>query len=201
MSDFPQAPGWWMGTDGKWYPPAVPAARSSNVSLRPSIFAVMGGAAFVLIGSFLPWIKLTAAFVGTVTKSGTEGSDGWFTVAFAVVAIILSWPLFSGRRLPRLNAAGVTLMGLGALGVGIWDLADILNRLNDIESEGAAAGAVASVGVGMWLVLAGAGAVVVGGLMEWVRSAGALAVETRAAPPQPPPPPPPPSPPPPPTPF
>lgn len=30
MSDAPQGPGWWLGTDGKWYPPATPAEQVSD---------------------------------------------------------------------------------------------------------------------------------------------------------------------------
>ena len=28
MSDFPQGPGWWQATDGKWYPPEPPPPPS-----------------------------------------------------------------------------------------------------------------------------------------------------------------------------
>lgn len=32
MTDTPQGPGWWMATDGRWYPPqpAAPAKQQTN---------------------------------------------------------------------------------------------------------------------------------------------------------------------------
>lgn len=46
MSDTPNGPDWWLGTDGKWYPPVAPAqpGDGSNGPSSPADGASVGGA-------------------------------------------------------------------------------------------------------------------------------------------------------------
>ena len=80
-----------------------------------------------------------------------------------IVAVVLGWPFVSGRRLKAGVAMWVAALGLVAVTVAVWDLIDVLDRVDDIQSDGLA---VASVGTGLYLVAAGAVAVMIGGAME-----------------------------------
>jgi hypothetical protein len=42
-------------------------------------WAAIGGGALVAIGSLMPWLSITAPFVGTISKNGTDG-DGKITL-------------------------------------------------------------------------------------------------------------------------
>jgi hypothetical protein len=50
--------------------------------------ALIGGGALIT-GSLLPWAKISAPIVGTLTKSGVEGGDGWFSLGAGVVVVLL----------------------------------------------------------------------------------------------------------------
>lgn len=166
MSDAPQAPNWWQATDGKWYPPAVPAATTGS-NVRPGLILIMGGAAALVIGSFLPWIKASAVFVGTITKSGVEGGDGWFLIGLAVGLVVLGWPLVIRHPVAKGAALGLVVVAAAALALTIYELVDVSARIEDLKNDDAGAAVVASVGIGLFLCLAGAVAAGAGGLMEW----------------------------------
>jgi hypothetical protein len=96
----------------------------------------------VLIGSFLPWVTATAPFIGTVSKAGTSG-DGIITLiagGVVMVAAFARWRILAGL--------GSVVAGV----VAVIDLVDINRSLGDIESDLI----VASAGVGIWMVVAGA---------------------------------------------
>jgi integrase len=47
------------------------------------------GGALAVVGSFLPWITATAAFLGTITRSGLDGrGDGMVTLVGGLVAVL-----------------------------------------------------------------------------------------------------------------
>jgi hypothetical protein len=95
------------------------AVVSAEQTMAPSqrrmlggILAIVGGGLIVL-GAFLPWVKATAAFVGTITRSGMEGGDGpIFLAAGFVIAGIGLWCVLAR---PTLAPA---LLILGGLAVG-----------------------------------------------------------------------------------
>lgn len=100
----------------------------------------------MLIGAFGSWVSVLGASV-----SGTDGSnDGWIVVGACVVA---GAALVRYLQAPRRSAAiGVSLAGAVGAAVTIWDRVDISNR---IEDAGEFAGALARVGWGLNLALAG----------------------------------------------
>lgn len=102
------------------------------------------------VGSFLPWVKLTAPIFGTVTKSGMEGGDGWFTLAAAVLvgALAFFWTGPSAR-----GQATVMLIAAVAIGVAIgYEYSDISSRFAVINSDLIST----SFGVGLHLCAVGA---------------------------------------------
>jgi hypothetical protein len=166
VSDQSQGPGWWLASDGKWYPPEPPtpslppppAAPASNIPASPQQgkpltiparepleWVSFLGAVALVLGSFMTW-----ASAGIFKVAGTEG-DGIFTIAFGVGAAILSWK--------RIWVWATVLAGLG-LAVVVWKLIDIA-RVGDNEflpvSPGiglyvCGAGALAAIGpsVALW---------------------------------------------------
>jgi hypothetical protein len=215
----PDVPGWWIASDGKWYPPeartvavggadqrrAGPAAYCGACGIKAepgAIFcencgsdlrapapapyppatvgraldagAVASGsrtdawmllvaAGLVVVGSFLPWVKATAVLVGTLTKSGTEGGDGWIAIALVVPLGIFGIRRLSttASRVPGLVALAFTAV-LGAL--VIYEIADASHKVADVNNAIGGYGH-AEVGVGLWMVLVGAITAVVGSLI------------------------------------
>lgn len=123
-------------------------------TLDPGWLVVVGGAMLV-VASFLPWAKLTAPFVGTITKAGVDnGGDGIATLIGGAVLALCGW-MIVGRHSPWLAVAVlIVAVGLGLLLV--FDFVDIASRFADIEQT------VASTDYGAGLYLAAVGVVVAG---------------------------------------
>jgi len=118
-----------------------------------SLYLRLGGAGCLAAGSFLPWAKVIAPFVGTVTKSGIDGGDGWLTLAAgAVIALLVGQ-----RRAPRF----VVLVGALALALVIYEIADIRHKFAGVNSEFVST----SIGGGLYLCGLGAAAAVAGAVI------------------------------------
>lgn len=50
---------------------------------------VIGGGAFLVIGEFLPWLTATAAFVGSVPRSGLDYGDSVGTLALGRITVLI----------------------------------------------------------------------------------------------------------------
>lgn len=97
MSEQSQGPGWWLASDGKWYPPAPPPPGVVPPPPQPQRVALtipvrareewigLAGAVAMFVGSFMTWVS-----AGPFSVAGTEG-DGWITVALAFGAGFLIW--------------------------------------------------------------------------------------------------------------
>jgi hypothetical protein len=122
------------------------------------VLAIAGGA-MIVVGAFLPWIKASAAFVGTISRSGMEGGDGpiFLAIGFAIAALGL-WSII-GR--PSAAPFLLILAGLGAGGAAFLEYSEVNQRVDSVASEFA----VASVGAGIWSLFAGAAASVIAGLV------------------------------------
>jgi hypothetical protein len=134
----------------------------------------VGACLVVVVGAFLPWAKLTT-ILGSLTKSGIDGGDGWISAGAAALSIIA----FTKNR--RGDYIGAMVLGLLAAAVGLYDVVDISKFVDRVESEGEGL-ATASVGVGLWMTFFGSLAVVV---MAFVCFRAAGAVTPPLAPPPP----------------
>lgn len=174
MSDSSEGEGWWQASDGKWYPPSAQphlppppqaaAAGGARVGLSPAVVAILAGAGALILGSFLPWVKASAPFLGTITKSGVEGGDGWILIILAIAILGMCWPVFTRRPLNSGAAFTISILGLLALALGVYEWADVSARADDL---GDSAPVIATVGAGIYVVVAGALAVIAGGVIEW----------------------------------
>jgi hypothetical protein len=129
-------------------------------------FALGAGIAAV-VGSFMPWVTMSAPFIGTVSKSGVDGTDGWVTAGLDVVVILLGAMGVRGSVSRAMNVFG-GLGALGVLGLGAWTVVDLFARERDMRADMASqpddafgigramADAVqVHVGTGLWLVVFG----------------------------------------------
>jgi hypothetical protein len=104
----------------------------------------------MFVGSFLPWVTVST-ILGTLSRSGVDGNgDGILSAGLGIAAAGFGVALLSRQK--RWLSVALAIVGvLGALLV-YYEVTDIQGRLGDLES------ALAAVGIGLWMV--GAGAVV-----------------------------------------
>ena len=81
MSDTSQGAGWWLASDGKWYPPQPPAPAPPPPPVgrpqrkRPGCLAIIGGAAVLLV--LLVIVIVIVAVAGSKsTKTNTSDLGG-----------------------------------------------------------------------------------------------------------------------------
>jgi hypothetical protein len=148
---------------------SVPLREPLDTASKSAVdgFLLLAGAGFVVAGSFLPWAKITAVLVGTITKSGTDGGDGWLTILLAVPLAIFGFRRVSAAKtaIPRVPSLGFAL-ALGALTVF-----EIQNATSRVNTANAAVGVYghAAVGVGLWVLLLGSALGIVGSLVTFRR--------------------------------
>jgi hypothetical protein len=137
-------------------PPPVTSQRQAITKKVKPVGPILGlvGGGLVLLGSFMPWATIASGF-GSAGVAGTEG-DGKITLFLALLLVILGvLSLTSGRRLAVLQVLISVLAGI----IAVIDLSNVSGRVADISSSFVHA----SVGTGLYLVLAGAIAAAVGG--------------------------------------
>jgi hypothetical protein len=106
------------------------------------------GCAAGVIGSFMAWITVSLGF-GSVDVSGTSG-DGKITAAIGIVAGLLAlFGLTTGNQ-GKIVLAGV--LSIAGAGVSVFEWRHLASR---IDALGTNEIATASVGTGIWVMLAG----------------------------------------------
>lgn len=117
---------------------------------RAGLFVVVGGAG-VLLGAFMPWMKISTGF-GDVARSGMDGGDGWFFVfggaLIAYIGLQLRGPSTWSLLVPFLAAV---VMGV----LAFYEINDVTRRDGDSLSD-------VSVGWGLYLICAALLVVLVG---------------------------------------
>jgi hypothetical protein len=113
--------------------------------------AVTAGGILFAAGSALPWISVTAPFVGTITRSGLEGGDGIITLILGVVITVVGLASLSGSKSAGSKAA-MFLLCLSALGLAAWELINVRVSIGGLDPDVAA---YATVGIGPWMMVAG----------------------------------------------
>ena len=119
----------------------------------------------MIVGSLLPWVKAEAGFL-TVTKNGIDG-DGVLTLLLAGTLALL----FALVR--QATTAGWLVVVLGGLAgaIALYDTIDVSQQADELTTSSSTTFHVsASVGVGLWVTLAAAIVILVGGIMALVQS-------------------------------
>jgi hypothetical protein len=150
-----------VGTEGD-KPPlfAVAGANTLDAIRGDAVHALIAGA-ILIVGSFLPWLRASASTMGTVTRSGTAGSDGWLTVVAGVVVIGAGFALLQGLGG---RAARIALIVVGALALAlcVYDFLDIADRFDRMKV--ASEGVSTSHGFGIYITAIGAADALVAGV-------------------------------------
>ena len=133
-------------------------ARYCETGHSDGCAVVHDGQVVAQAGAAIPWAEVTAPFIGTVTKSGTDG-DGVLTLIGALVIAGLGFLAFGSRRSRGAIIGSLVVAGLIAL-VAVVDMVDVSSRIADVEDQDLAVSA--SIGIGLWVVLLGAGVAIVG---------------------------------------
>ena len=120
---------------------------------------LIGGGLALILGAFLPWATLSAPFVGSISKSGIDGGDGWITVALGAALVGIGVRTMTQRV--TVPFVGTVLTTVIAGLVTLYELGDVSDHIEDAEYYGE--GLIsASIGAGLWLSLAGVIAAAVG---------------------------------------
>ena len=114
---------------------------------QASLLTIVGGAGLA-IGSFLAWGEVLG-----ITASGMDGGDGWFTLIAGIVLVAVGYMAYAGKALPMWVGWVALVVGAGVAIINYFDISG---------TEGL------SVGIGMWIMLAGAAPARVGRL--WGRN-------------------------------
>jgi len=125
------------------------------MTIDPKRLVALVGAVMVVLGSFLDWATVDSAF-GSLGVGGMEG-DGKLTLVAGLVAGVLLL-LVRGRAG---GIVGAVLLAIAAL-IGFVDYGNVQEMVDAVESEFARA----SVGVGLYLVIAGGILGVVGSVLS-----------------------------------
>ena len=145
--------------------PGLPRVRrpegiAGSGSGLPGLLVVAGGVA-VVIGTFLPWLQATGPG-GTVTENGLKIGT-WGTLILGVLATVrglsLSRPGIFRAQLGSPLISGVLIAILVALR---WNFLHEVIR----NTEAASPGVTVAIGIGVWVVIAGAGIIIAGGLLS-----------------------------------
>ena len=148
--------------------PGSSRRKALKDEVRPWVIA---SAAAIALGSLMPWASVTTAF-GSISVAGTEG-DGVLTLAAGIIAAVL------GALRKRFGLLIVLVLTVAIAG---YDVINVSRQVDEVSTEFARA----SVGWGLWLVLA---ASVAGLILAF--TGGKAAVDTPSSSALPPPPPPP----------
>jgi hypothetical protein len=129
--------------------PAVSASTAPNIQAWAAIAAGIA----IVVGSFLPWVSVTAPFLGTFTRSGMDGGDGWATLIVGAILAALGYNVLrAGSPARRWGIFGVGLIGLA---FSLLEVSLIQTRLRDLDRVTNIEGAsnLASIGVGLWVIV------------------------------------------------
>jgi len=118
---------------------------------------LIAGAAVVVVAMFLPWITVSAPFVGTVTESIMQGggSDGPIITTLAAVAILVGLGMVLRGPAWWASAAAIALLFVAAV-VAVMDLGNAQSAQNSVPDFVRQSGLVsASIETGVYVCAAG----------------------------------------------
>ena len=122
----------------------------------------VAGSACAIVGTFLPWIQATDPSSGdTITKAGIEGHYAMLVDLLAVIAGGVGGFVALRRRASAAVALTITMLALTQLGLVVFVGSNLARGVVQLQ----AAGALASIGLGLYLTGFGAVVAVVGGVL------------------------------------
>ena len=116
---------------------------------KNAAMATIAGGVLLAAGSFLPWF--THDSLGSV--NGFDGGDAYFTLAAGIILAVLGYMTYSGKSYPSWIGWVVAALALVLVVIDYFDISDTADLLGG------------SVGIGVWLMFAGAIIALVGMFM------------------------------------
>ncbi|MGY4900431.1 hypothetical protein ACWEEK_33270 [Micromonospora aurantiaca (nom. illeg.)] len=83
----------------------------------------------------MPWAKISAPILGTMTVSGVDGSDGWITAGLGLAMAVYAGLTLRGQRMPIAVPVLAGLSALGLLGIGVWKIAELQSKEADMRAS------------------------------------------------------------------
>jgi hypothetical protein len=135
---------------------------------REAGFLMLGGASAMVLGVFLPWVKLTVPIIGTIGKAGIDG-DGKIVLGLALAVGVCGYLLITNRANPIASVLG-SLIALGAVVIMVFEAIDTESRLSSLSetlSGNPFAGALSyGLDFGFYLTCLGAAVGLIGSMVE-----------------------------------
>lgn len=132
-------------------------ATQQNPRRQMAAIALIIGGVLIAAGSLMPWVEATAAFVGSLSRSGIDGGgDGVITLSAGVVVALVGLYALVQTGQEGIFALGA-VGGLVAAGIAIVNYNEASGRVVEFTATAGELG-TASVGAGLWVL--GAGGVV-----------------------------------------
>ncbi len=154
---------YWDGEKWTGETRATPGTTAGNTGLLTALKLMMGAAAAVILGSFLPWASLTAPLVGTVTQSGMEG-DGVISAIAGVILLVAAVVAHSKGVVSQALSVLMILISGGIAFIAVTDFRSVQTLLD--TSEFTSDGSIStSVGVGLYLIAIGAAVALIASFM------------------------------------
>jgi hypothetical protein len=152
--------------DGRFYWDGqhwVPSPQAKTAVSRLAGALVCGGAAGVIVGTFLPWLSASAAFVGTISRDLISSGDGQFLAGVAAVGGLIGlWLLLRGPSVS--GGILVLLLAVVAGFILVIDYQDVSQRVANLTAG--TSSMIADVGPGPYLSGLGLLVWVIGGLVS-----------------------------------
>ena len=123
-------------------------------------YLLLGAAALIIIGSFLPWAKATVVFLGTFTESGFQGGDGWVAIGIAAPLAYLGIRAVTSPQPVRVGVLALVLAAALSAFV-VYETADVSNKLSNVNDVSLGL-AHATIGIGLWVMYAAAAFALIG---------------------------------------
>ena len=160
--------------------------RDKRVYVTVAAIAIL----VVLLGSFLPWVRITFPF-GEVTKRGLEDDgDGIITLALGLAAVwALAYYIFD-EGLALLGSAALAMAGAALIAVAALNMTDmdraagVLDDLEKLASGGEEVPIELVAAEGLYMILIGGVAMVLAGLAGSAAALVPVRVPAEALPPE-----------------
>ncbi|OPG02108.1 hypothetical protein B1L11_43175 [Microbispora sp. GKU 823] len=151
------------------YPPhqapgaQFPPQQAQKKNLTFGLLTLLGGG-LVAVGSFLPWVTITAPILGTISRNGIDGGgDGVVSLVVGAILFAIGLARVTASVPGWLQRVPIALGALAGL-VAVVDFGSVNDKLAQLPSSSSAFVA-ASVGPGLYMVAIGAVFSVIGGLV------------------------------------
>jgi hypothetical protein len=156
-------------------------AGLTTASQSPSAGAILTtiAGALLTLGPLLPWASVHL-FTRTIRRSGIHWAGGILVLVLGIAVLLGGIAALSRVRLPNLTGVVIIVAGIVAGVAGIWEFARVSTRLSTFRDLSARFGAPrflgrlagAHIGIGLWVVIAGAVLAIVGGFLMQIARAG-----------------------------